>query len=121
MNKAFIKKYGTLLLLAAGAGIIFQLPYIRETFYVPIQNAMNLTNEQMGLLSSGYAAMATLSYFVGGIIADKFFCKKAFDVFISGNRSIRTLVFYIPWISDKQNYLYFNGDFDYYHILVSLY
>lgn len=76
MNKAFIKKYGTLLLLAAGAGIIFQLPYIRETFYVPIQNAMNLSNEQMGLLSSGYATMATLSYFVGGIIADKFSARK---------------------------------------------
>ncbi|MBA4701405.1 MAG: MFS transporter [Ruminococcus sp.] len=76
MNKAFIKKYGTLLLLAAGAGIIFQLPYIRETFYVPIQNAMNLTNAQMGLLSSGYATMATLSYFVGGIIADKFSARK---------------------------------------------
>lgn len=76
MDKAFIKKYGTLLLLAAGAGIIFQLPYIRETFYVPIQNAMNLTNEQMGLLSSGYATMATLSYFIGGIIADKFSARK---------------------------------------------
>lgn len=76
MNKAFIKKYGTLLLLAAGAGIIFQLPYIRETFYVPIQNAMGLTNSQMGLLSSGYAAMATLSYFVGGAIADKFSARK---------------------------------------------
>lgn len=76
MNKAFIKKYGTLLLLAAGAGIIFQLPYIRETFYVPIQNAMGLTNEQMGLLSSGYATMATLSYFIGGIIADKFSARK---------------------------------------------
>lgn len=76
MNKAFIKKYGTLLLLAAGAGIIFQLPYIRETFYVPIQNAMNLTNGQMGLLSSGYATMATLSYFIGGIIADKFSARK---------------------------------------------
>lgn len=76
MNKAFIKKYGTLLLLAAGAGIIFQLPYIRETFYVPIQNAMNLTNAQMGLLSSGYATMATLSYFVGGIVADKFSARK---------------------------------------------
>lgn len=76
MNRAFIKKYGTLLLLAAGAGIIFQLPYIRETFYVPIQNAMNLTNEQMGMLSSGYATMATLSYFVGGIIADKFSARK---------------------------------------------
>ena len=76
MNKAFIKKYGTLLLLAAGAGIIFQLPYIRETFYVPIQNAMNLSNSQMGLLSAGYATMATLSYFVGGIIADKFSARK---------------------------------------------
>lgn len=76
MNKAFIKKYGTLLLLATGAGIIFQLPYIRETFYVPIQNAMNLTNEQMGLLSAGYAPMATVSYFIGGIVADKFSARK---------------------------------------------
>lgn len=76
MNKAFIKKYGTLLLLAAGAGIIFQLPYIRETFYVQIQKAMNLNNEQMGLLSSGYSAMALFSYFIGGIIADKFSARK---------------------------------------------
>lgn len=76
MNRQFIKKYGTLLLLAAGAGIIFQLPYIRETFYVPIQNAMELSNKQMGLLSAGYATMATLSYFIGGIIADKFSARK---------------------------------------------
>lgn len=76
MNKAFIKKYGTLLLLATGAGIIFQLPYIRETFYVPIQNAMNLSNAQMGLLSSGYATMSLSSYFIGGIIADKFSARK---------------------------------------------
>ena len=76
MNKAFIKKYGTLLLLATGAGIIFQLPYIRETFYVPIQNAMNLSNAQMGLLSSGYATMSLFSYFIGGIIADKVSARK---------------------------------------------
>lgn len=76
MNKAFIKKYGTLLLLATGAGIIFQFPYIRETFYVPIQNAMNLSNAQMGLLSSGYATMSLFSYFIGGIIADKFSARK---------------------------------------------
>ena len=76
MDKSFIKKYGTLLLLAAGAGIIFQLPYIRETFYVPIQNAMNLSNAQMGMLSSGYATVATISYFIGGAIADKFSARK---------------------------------------------
>lgn len=76
MSRAFIKKYGTLLLLATGAGIIFQLPYIRETFYVPIQNAMGLTNAQMGLLSSGYASVALISYFIGGIVADKFSARK---------------------------------------------
>ncbi|WP_010166128.1 MFS transporter [Candidatus Epulonipiscium viviparus] len=72
MDRAFIKKYGILTLLAAGAGIIYQLPYIRETFYVPIQNAMNLTDAEMGLLSSGYAAVALISYFIGGIVADRF-------------------------------------------------
>lgn len=86
MNRAFIKKWGTLLLLATGAGIIFQLPYIRETFYVPIQKAMNLTNAQMGTLSSGYATVATFSYFVGGIIADKFSARKllTFSFLITG-------------------------------------
>lgn len=86
MNRGFIKKYGTLLLLAAGAGIIFQLPYIRESFYPQIQAAMGLSNQQMGLLSSGYAAMATLSYFIGGIIADKFSARKllTFSFIITG-------------------------------------
>lgn len=76
LKKDFIKKYGTLLLLATGAGIIFQLPYIRETFYVPIQEGMNLTNAQMGMLNSGYSTMALFSYFIGGIIADKFSARK---------------------------------------------
>ena len=72
MNKAAVKKYGTLLLLACGAGFIFQLPFIRETFYIPIQNAMGLTNAQMGSLNGWYAIVATPAYFLGGIVADKF-------------------------------------------------
>lgn len=85
-RRAFIKKYGTLLLLATGAGIIFQLPYIRETFYPQIQEAMGLSNAQMGLLSSGYSAMALFSYFLGGIIADKFSARKllAFSFITTG-------------------------------------
>lgn len=72
MNRAFVKKYGTLLLLACGAGFIFQLPFIRETFYIPIQTAMGLTNVQMGSLNSWYAIVATPAYFLGGIVADRF-------------------------------------------------
>ena len=72
MNRSFVKKYGTLLLLACGAGFIFQLPFIRETFYIPIQTAMGLTNAQMGSLNSWYAIVATPAYFLGGIVADRF-------------------------------------------------
>lgn len=86
MNREFIKKYGTLLLLATGAGIIFQIPYIRETFYIPIQEGMNLTNAQMGMLNSGYSTMALASYFIGGMIADKFSAKKllTFSFLVTG-------------------------------------
>jgi len=76
MYKNNVKKYGALMLLGAGVGIIYQLPYIRETFYVPIQEAMNLTHGQMGLLSSGYASSATITYLLGGLIADKFSIRK---------------------------------------------
>lgn len=72
MEKSVIKKYGTLLLLACGAGFIFQLPFIRETFYIPIQTAIGLSNSQMGTLNSWYAIVATPAYFLGGIVADRF-------------------------------------------------
>ena len=120
MNKAFIKKYGTLLLLATGAGIIFQLPYIRETFYVPIQNAMNLSNAQMGLLSSGYATMSLFSYFIGGIIADKFSSEKAAYFLLYRNGCPGTLVLHIPWLYHKPCYLRTYGYLYYYHLLVRM-
>lgn len=72
MRQSTLKKYGTLVLLACGAGFIFQLPFIRETFYIPIQNAMGLTNAEMGSLNGWYAIVATPAYFLGGIVADKF-------------------------------------------------
>lgn len=45
-NKA--KKWITLLVLCAGGGIIYRLPYLREVFYIPMQQAFHLTNFQMG-------------------------------------------------------------------------
>lgn len=79
------RRWLSLIILGIGVGIVYQLPYIRETFYVPLQNAMHLSNEQMGLLSSGYATMATLSYFLGGIIADKFSARKLLTISFIGS------------------------------------
>jgi sugar phosphate permease len=47
---------------------------------------MNLTNAQMGMLNSGYSTMALFSYFIGGIIADKFSARKllTFSFLVTG-------------------------------------
>lgn len=119
MNKQAVKKWGTLLLLSAGAGIIFQLPYIRETFYVPIQKAMDLTNAQMGMLSSGYATMATFSYFVGGGRCRQVLGSKITDGFIPSNWCFGVVVFDISRFSDQSDYFHFDGNFYNHHLLVS--
>ena len=49
-KKPNFKKWMSLLVLCCGTGVIFQLPYIRNTFYVPLVEALNLTNEEFGLL-----------------------------------------------------------------------
>ena len=66
------KKWITLLVLCAGGGIIYRLPYLREVFYIPMQQAFHLTNFQMGFLTSMYGIVNFLLYIPGGVIADKF-------------------------------------------------
>lgn len=57
-----------LLLTIVGSGIIYQLPYLRNIFYMPMIEAFNLNHFQLGVLSSAYAAVSMLSYFFGGLI-----------------------------------------------------
>ena len=70
-KKPNFKKWMSLLVLCCGTGVIFQLPYIRNTFYVPLVEALNLTNEEFGLLSTSYATVSMICYFFGGWIADR--------------------------------------------------
>lgn len=70
-KKIDFKKWSSLLVLCCGTGVIFQLPYIRNTFYIPLVEALNLTNAEFGALSSSYAAISMISYFFGGWIADR--------------------------------------------------
>ncbi|WP_300351749.1 MFS transporter [Clostridium sp.] len=72
MKNSKAKKWITLLVLCAGGGVIYRLPYLREVFYIPMQNAFHLTNFQMGFLTSMYGIVNFLLYIPGGVIADKF-------------------------------------------------
>ncbi|UCC40369.1 MAG: MFS transporter [Candidatus Aminicenantes bacterium] len=57
--------------LCLSGGIIYLLPYLREVYYIPLQEALRLSNTQLGVLMSVFGVAAMVCYFPGGWIADK--------------------------------------------------
>lgn len=80
-----LKKWITLIAVAFAGGLITKLPYLRETYMDPLQLATGTTKEQLGLIMSSYGVVSFICYFPGGILADKFSCKKliVFACFLS--------------------------------------
>lgn len=62
--------------LCMSGGIIFILPFLREVYYVPMQEAFGYTNTEMGILVSVFGAVSLVSYFPGGWLADRFSPRK---------------------------------------------
>jgi len=69
-------KWLTLISVAFAGGLITKLPYLRETYMAPLQEATGATMTQLGLLMSAYGIVNFICYFPGGILADKFSSKK---------------------------------------------
>jgi predicted MFS family arabinose efflux permease len=65
-------KWIVIAILATAAGIIFELPYMRYTFYDPLREGLNLSHEQFGELMSFYGTLAFIFYLPGGWLADRF-------------------------------------------------
>lgn len=57
--------------LCLSGGIIYLLPYLREVYYLPLMEALGLTNTQLGVLMSVFGVAAMVSYFPGGWLADR--------------------------------------------------
>ncbi len=45
--------------------IIFMLPFLQEVYYIPLAQALDLTNTQVGSLMSVFGITAMMSYFPG--------------------------------------------------------
>ncbi|KZL91808.1 MFS transporter [Clostridium magnum] len=75
-KKHSFKRWIMLSILCLGGGIIYQLPFLRFAYYIPMQKALGLTNMQIGNLSSVYGIVAMICYFPGGWLADRFSCRK---------------------------------------------
>lgn len=76
VRNARFQKVLTLIIVAIAGGLITKLPYLRETYYTPLQQATGTTNAQLGFLMSAYGIVNFICYFPGGILADKFSAKK---------------------------------------------
>lgn len=82
-NKQGIK-FATLLLLATSHGAIFRVAYLNSTFYPALRAALNISNEQLGALTSMYGLVAIVFYGLGGIVADKFKAKYCISLGLIG-------------------------------------
>ena len=61
----------TMVLLCMSGSVIYWLPFISETFYVPMQEAFGFSKTQVGILSSTFGIVSFLTYFPGGWLADR--------------------------------------------------
>lgn len=74
-KKSTVAKWLTLIIVAFAGGLITKLPYLRETYMIPLQQATGATKTQLGILMSAYGIVNFICYFPGGVLADKFSCK----------------------------------------------
>lgn len=61
-----------IILLCLGGGVIYVLPYLRHGFWDSMIVNMNLTNLQLGQMGAVYMLFGIPSYFIGGVLADKY-------------------------------------------------
>lgn len=71
-----LKKLIIVFIIGFGTTAMYSLPYMKSVFYDPMREALNLSHKQLGDLLSIYGIVASIAYFPGGWIADKYPAKK---------------------------------------------
>ena len=66
------RKWMIFIILSAAVAIAYQLPYLRYTFYDQMMAALQLNDVQMGVLASAVSIASTISYPIGGFLANRF-------------------------------------------------
>lgn len=63
MNSTKPIRWFTFIVLVIGGGTVFKLSSLKDAFYVPMQEFMNLSNTQIGLALSVYGIVQTVGKF----------------------------------------------------------
>lgn len=71
-----LRRWLVMTVLCFSGGIIFLLPFLREVYYIPMQDAFGYDNTQMGVQMSVFGFFSLITYFPGGWLADRFSSRK---------------------------------------------
>ncbi len=71
-----LRRWLVMACLCLSGGFIYLIPFLREVYYIPLQEALGITNTQLGVLMSVFGATALITYFPGGWLADRFSARK---------------------------------------------
>ena len=67
-----IRRWTIMIILCLTGGLIYLLPFMREIYYLPLQEALNLTNVEFGTLMTAFGITSMLTYGPGGWLADRY-------------------------------------------------
>ena len=70
-QKKGINRWVLLVILGLACGMIYQLPYLRYSYYDQMMVAFDVTNTQLGMFMTMYGGGSMIAYLVGGILAMK--------------------------------------------------
>ncbi|MBR5328936.1 MAG: MFS transporter [Firmicutes bacterium] len=70
-NKLGSRQITQFLILGCGSNAIFYILFCRGSYYDAFMEAFSVTNTQFGLMSTVALTISCLTYFIGGILADK--------------------------------------------------
>ncbi|WP_181382945.1 MFS transporter [Sporomusa sphaeroides] len=79
------------IILSGTAALLYQLPYLRYTFYDQMAAALNLNDTQMGVLASSVSFASTLCYPIGGYFAARFSMRSLICVTLAGCVAVTVL------------------------------
>lgn len=84
------------ILLIFAAGTVYKVPYLKAVFYDQLIASLNITNTQLGILSSVYAGFKMIIYIPCGIIADRIDTKKCLVASMLGESVLTGIYAMLP-------------------------
>ena len=70
-RESIFSRWIVMAVLGLSGAVIYLLPFLREIYYEPLRQALELTHSQSGVLMATFGFVSMLAYMPGGWIADR--------------------------------------------------